>query len=52
MGLIEPIHAKTIWALVGSNIHDIFFNIDFDKMIVWRLISIPLYDIYEFVLSS
>lgn len=36
-------------ALVGANILDIFFNIDSNEMIVWWLILIHLYDIYEFV---
>ena len=33
---IEPIHAKVIWTLVGgSNILDIFFDIDSSEMVVW-----------------
>ena len=32
---IESIHAKLIWALVGSNIHYIFFDIDSRKIFVW-----------------
>ena len=36
MELIEPIHAKVIWTLVGgSNILDIFFDIDSSEMVVW-----------------
>ena len=33
MELIEPIHAKVIWTLVGgSNILDIFFDIDSSRI--------------------
>ena len=48
---MEFIHAKTNWALVEPNIHDICFDNDSSEMIVWYLIDCdPFCDTYEIVL--
>ena len=42
---IELIHAKLIWALVGSNIHYIFFDFIQERYLFDILIDInPLHD--------